>query len=96
MGAADGVSNVQGIAIATGVVSDRAKDATPSVWSPRPNHVPIARALAIFVILQAATREPPTSCEYGSPGAPKLERLLAPVLVGVQTDTGVIVRASHG
>ena len=39
MGAADGVSNVQGIAIATGVVSERANIATPSAWSPRPAHV---------------------------------------------------------
>jgi hypothetical protein len=95
-GAADGASNVQGIAIATGAVTERANIATPSAWSPRPNQVRIARVRTIFVILQAATGESPTSYDYGSPGAPKVERLLAPVVVGVETDARVIVRASNG
>ena len=95
-GAADGASNVQGIAIATGAVTERANIATPSAWSPRPNQVRIARVRTIFVILQAATGESPTSYDYGSPGAPKVERLLAPVVVGVETHARVIVRASNG
>ena len=95
-GAADGASNVQGIAIATGVAIESADIATPSAGSPSANHMRIVRSPNHFGILQAVTGEPPASCDYGSPGAPKLERLLAPVVIGIETDAWVIARASNG
>ena len=95
-GAADGASNVQGIAIATGVVSDRANVATPSAWSPRPNHVRIAVSEPFLSSSEQQLESPRRRTEYDSPEAPKLERLPAPVLVGVQTGARVIVRAGNG
>jgi hypothetical protein len=80
MGADDGASNVQGVAVATRVVSDRAIVATPSAWSLSPNQVRIALVRTIFVILQAATREPPTS--YGSPGASSMSAYLPQYWLG--------------